>query len=116
VTISGGGNARLVVLAMGYAKNSDAQADAKAFASELESWVTNPVQWFVLDSKVDQQAVRTAIASATGILLTSPDQSLVLNAFTGAPDIASAVKSAWWMGKSCWQMMPQPRRSSGRKC
>lgn len=100
VTLSGGGdNAQLVVLALGYAKSNDARADAKTFASALQSWVTNPVQWFVVDSKVNQSAVQNAIANATGILVTAPDQSLVLAAFTDVPNITSAIQSAWANGK-----------------
>lgn len=100
VTLSGGGdNAQLVVLALGYAKSNDARADAKTFASALQSWVTNPVQWFVVDSKVNQSAVQNAIANATGILVTAPDQSLVLAAFTDVPNITSAIQSAWAAGK-----------------
>src|SRR5689334_15211477 len=82
VALSGGTNARLLVLTLGYARNTDAQADAKAFASALQSQVTNPVQWFVVDSKANQSAIQSAIANATGILVTAPDQSLVMNAFT----------------------------------
>ena len=92
VALSGGtGSARLVVLTLGYAKNTDAQADAKAYATALQSQVTNPVQWFVVDSK-NQTAVQNAIANATGILVTSPDQSRVMNAFAG---IAPALRNAW---------------------
>ena len=96
VSLSGGtGNARLVVLTLGYAKNTDAQADAKAFAAALQSQVANPVQWFVVDSK-NQTAVQNAIANATGVLVTSPDQSRVMNAFAG---IAPALRNAWAGGK-----------------
>src|SRR5215211_6783143 len=87
VTLGGGSSARLVVLALGYAKNTTAQADAKAFASALQSQVTNPVQWIVVDSKVNQSTVQNAIANATGILITAPDQSRVLNAFGSVPNI-----------------------------
>lgn len=98
--LSGGqNNARLVVLTLGYAKSTDAQADAKAFAAALQSQVTNPVQWFVVDSKVNQSAVQNAIANATGILVTAPDQSLVMNAFAGTPNITSTLRSAWAGGK-----------------
>lgn len=99
VALSGGSNARLVVLTLGYAKTTDAQADAKAFATALQSQVTNPVQWFVVDSKVNQAAVQSAIANATGILITAPDQSLVLNAFGSLPNITSAIRNAWAGGK-----------------
>ena len=101
VALSGSqGNASLVVLAFGYAKNTEAQADAKAFASVLQSQVTNPVQWFVVDSKVNQAAVLSAIGGATGILVTAPDQSLVLNAFASVPNITSAIRSGWAGGKA----------------
>ena len=99
IALSGGSNARLVVLALGYAKSTDAQADAKAFATALQSQVTNPVQWFVVDSKVNQAAVQSAIANATGILVTAPDQSLVMNAFGSVPNITSALRNAWAGGK-----------------
>ena len=96
VTLSGGANsAKLVVLTFGYAKNTDAQADAKAFASALQPFVTNPVQWFVVDAKANQSAIQSAIADSTGILITSPDQSRVLNAFGSVPNITSAIRSAW---------------------
>jgi cyanophycinase len=99
VTLSGGANARLVVLTIGYARNTDAQADAKALSAALQSEVTNPVQWFVVDSKANQAAVQNAIANATGILVTAPDQSRVLNAFASVPNITSAIRNAWASGK-----------------
>jgi cyanophycinase len=99
VSLSGGNNARLVVLTLGYAKNTDAQANAKAFASALQPFVTNPVQWFVVDSRVNQTAVQNAIANATGVLVTAPDQSRVMNAFTSVPNITSAIRNAWTGGK-----------------
>jgi cyanophycinase len=97
VALSGGNNARLVVLTLGYAKNTDSQADAKAFASALQPLVTNPVQWFVVDSKANQSAIQSAITGATGILVTAPDQSLVMNAFAS---VSSALRSAWAGGKT----------------
>jgi len=99
VALSGGGNARLVVLTLGYAKSTDAQADAKAFAAALQTQVTNPVQWFVVDSKVNQTAVQNAIANATGVLVAAPDQSRVLTAFGSVPSLTSALRSAWAGGK-----------------
>jgi cyanophycinase len=99
VTVGGGQSARLVVLTFGYAKNTDAQADAKAVASALQAQVTNPVQWFVVDSKANQAAVQSAIANATGILVTAPDQSRVMNAFASVPNITSAIRTAWSSGK-----------------
>src|SRR5688572_1896249 len=95
VSLSGGSNARLVVLTLGYAKSTDAQANAKAFASALQPFVTNTVQWFVVDSK-NQTAVQNAIGNATGVLVTSPDQSRVMNALAG---IAPTLRNAWASGK-----------------
>ena len=100
VSLSGGSSARLVVLALGYAKNTTAQADAKAFTSALQPQVTNPIQWFVVDSKVNQSAVQNAIANATGILVTAPDQSRVMNALGSASGITNAIRNAWASGKA----------------
>ena len=100
VSLSGGSSARLVVLTFGYAKNTTAQADVKAIASALQAQVTNPVQWFVIDSKANQSAVQNAIATATGILVTGPDQSRALNAFAAVPNITSAIRNAWSSGKA----------------
>lgn len=100
VDASGSGDARLVVLALGYAKNSAAKAAAKAFSAGLQAQVSYPVPWFVVDSKVDQAAVLTAIADATGILVTAPDQSRVLGAFNAAPLITAAIREAWAGGKA----------------
>lgn len=99
VALSGGNNARLVVLTTGYAKNAAAQADAKAFVAALQPQVVNPVQWFVVDAKVDQGAVQSAIAGATGILVTAPDQAVVLNALGSDPTITTALRNAWSQGK-----------------
>ena len=95
VALSGGSQARLLVLTLGYAKSTDAQSNAKAFASALQPFVTNTVQWFAVDSK-NQAAVQSAIANATGVLVTAPDQSRVLNAFSG---ISSTLRNAWAGGK-----------------
>jgi cyanophycinase len=100
VSQSGGSNASLVVLALGYARNTDAQADAKAYATALQSQVTNPVQWFVVDPKANQSAILNAINNATGILITAPDQSLVMNAFARQSNIISAIQNAWAGGKT----------------
>jgi cyanophycinase len=99
VALSGGTSAKLVVFALGYVKSTDAQADAKAFASALQGQVTNMVQWFVVDSKLNQSAAQAAIANATGILITAPDQSLVMNAFANQPGLTSAIQNAWAGGK-----------------
>ena len=94
VALSGGSSARLLVLTLGYAKSTDAQAHAKAFASALQPFVTTPVQWFAVDSK-NQTTLQNAIVNADGILVTAPDQSRVLNAIAG---ISSALQTAWTGG------------------
>jgi cyanophycinase len=99
VSLSGGSRARLVVLALGYAKNTTAQADAKAYASALQPQVTNPVQWFVVDAKANQASIQNAIANATGIFVTAPDQSRVMSAFGNAPMTTTAIRNAWTGGK-----------------
>jgi cyanophycinase len=100
VSQSEGSNASLVVLALGYARNTDAQADAKDYATALQSQVTNPVQWFVVDPKANQSAILNAINNATGILITAPDQSLVMNAFARQSNIISAIQNSWAGGKT----------------
>lgn len=100
VALSGGqGNARIVVLTLGYAKSSQAQTEAKAISAALQAQVTNQVQWFVIDSRTNQTAVQNAISNATGIYISAPEQSLVLNAFNNASGIASAIHNAWAGGK-----------------
>jgi cyanophycinase len=100
VALSGGSsNARIVVLTLGYAKSSQAQSEAKAISAALQSQVTNPVQWFVIDSKTNQADVQNAIANATGIFVSAPNQASVLTAFNNAGGIASAIQNAWAGGK-----------------
>jgi cyanophycinase len=62
--------------------------------------VTDPVQWFVIDSRTNSSVVQNAIASATGILVTAPDQSRVLNAFNSASTVTSAIRNGWAGGKT----------------
>jgi cyanophycinase len=101
VELSGGSeDARLVVIVLGHAKSSDARAAAKAYASALETLVAKPVKWFVVDAKVDQSAVLGGIAGATGILISAPDPSRVLDAFAAVPGITSALDDAWTGGKA----------------
>lgn len=98
VAQSGGVGARIVVLTTGYAKSSDAQADAKAYAAAFQTKVSAPVQWFVLDSKANQAAIQSAISGATGVFLTAPDQSRVLAALNSAAPVVSTLRSAWQGG------------------
>lgn len=96
---SGGSTKRLVVLATGYAKSADAQADAKAYAAAFQSLDTAAsVQWFVLDAKADQAAIQQAIGGASGIFVTAPDQSRVLTALNTAPAVVAALRTAWQGG------------------
>jgi cyanophycinase-like exopeptidase len=97
-SLAGGAGARVVVLAAGYAKSSDAQADAKALATALQPGVAAPVAWIVLDGKTDQAAVAAAVRGATGVLLTAPDRSAVMAAFRTQQVVISAVRSAWLGG------------------
>lgn len=98
VAQSGGPNARLVIVATGYAKSASAKADAKDYAAALQPGVAAPVQWFVLDARTDQAALQAALAQATGIFVTAPDQSRVLAALQGAPLIISSLRTAWQSG------------------
>jgi cyanophycinase len=91
-------SARLVVITTGYARGSDAQADAKAYAAALQTKVTAPVQWFVLDSRADQAAIQSAITGATGVLLTAPDQSQVMAALDAAAPVVDTLRAAWQQG------------------
>jgi cyanophycinase len=97
-TRSGGSNARLVVLAAGYPKSSVAQADAKAYAAALQVGVTAPVRWFVLDSHANHAAIQSAIQQATGVFLTSSDQSLIKPALDGAAPVVSTLRARWQSG------------------
>jgi cyanophycinase len=99
VARSGGSTKRIVVVAAGYAKSADAQADAKAYAAAFQSLdAAAAVQWFVLDARADQAAIQNAIAGASGIFVTAPDQSRVLTALNTAPAVVSALRAAWQGG------------------
>jgi cyanophycinase len=97
VGLAGGSTAgaRIVVLAAGYARSTDAAAEAKAEATALQGLSGAPVARFVIDSKTDVAAVTAAIGGASGIWLTSPDQSLVMAA---QPDVLAAVRNRWASG------------------
>jgi cyanophycinase-like exopeptidase len=94
VSHSGGVGAQLVVLALGYPKSTDAQADAKAYAAAFQGLGAS-VQWFVLDSKTNRTAVQTAVTNATGVFLTAPDQSLVGAALDSFAPIVNSIKARW---------------------
>jgi cyanophycinase-like exopeptidase len=96
--LSDGLDARIVVLATGYPKAGEAKAAAKAIAAALQPGVTATVQWLVVDEKTDPAAASAAIAAATGILLTSPDRSLVKASLVGQPDVTASIHAAWAAG------------------
>lgn len=98
IAASGGAAAHLVVLTTGYAKYTDAQAAAKSIAVALQPGVTAPVTWYVLDRRADVGGITTALATATGVFLTAPDQSLVLGALAAQPAVVSAIQSRWTSG------------------
>jgi cyanophycinase-like exopeptidase len=98
VRSSSGSAARLVVLAVGYAKSANAQADAKAFAAAFQPGVTAPVRWFVLDSRADQAAIQSAVQQATGVFLTAPDQSLVKASLDASAPVVSTLRARWQAG------------------
>ena len=97
--LAGGASAKIVVLAAGYAKSTDAQADAKAIAAALQTGVTAKVTWIVVDGKTDVAATTAAIRKATGVFLTAPDRSLVADALAAQPAVTAAVKARWQAGK-----------------
>jgi len=98
--LAGGSDAKIVVLSAGYAKSTDAAADAKAIALALQPGVTATITQVVLDGKTNQSAAATAIASASGIYLTAPDRSTVAAALAAQPTIMNAVKARWTSGKA----------------
>ena len=93
---AGGETARIVVLAAGFAKSGDAQADAKAIAAALAPSVES-VTWFALDSRTKNDEAIAAINDATGIVVTGRDRSLVLDQLAASPAWAAA-RTAWANG------------------
>ena len=101
VELSGGQTqARLVVLAVGYARNNAARAEAKAFATALQGLVKQPVHWFVLNDKSNPEEVLRAIDRASGILIVAADPSRIVDAFERLPQITSGIHAAWRAGKT----------------
>ena len=95
---AGGASAAIVVLTVGYAKTTAAQADAKAIAAALQPGVTSTVKWVAVDSKTNVADTVAAIQGASGIVLTSADASLVLPALAAQPAITAAVRTRWSAG------------------
>jgi cyanophycinase len=99
VALSGGArHARLVVLTVGYADTAAGQADMQAYGAALQAKIHGPVDMFALDSGAQAAAVIAAIGQATGVLLTAPDQSTVLQALGQHRDIVAALRKAWKHG------------------
>lgn len=99
-TLAGGAAARLVVLTVGYARSTDAQADAKAIAAALQPGVTAPVAWYVLDGKTPAATITAALKTASGILVTGPDRALIGPALTAQASVINAVKARWTAGRT----------------
>ena len=89
VAAAGGPSARIVVLATGYQKSTEAQADAKAIAAAFAPGVAS-VTWVVLDARTKPADVQ-AISGATGIFLTAPDRSQVKAALDAQPNTVAAI-------------------------
>ena len=99
-TLAGGRAAKIVVLAAGYAKATNAQAAAKSLAAALQPGATAPVASFVLDSRTNQVAVTASLATATGIVLTAPDRSTVMASLAAQAPVMTAVRNAWSSGRA----------------
>lgn len=99
VEASGGTQARIVILAAAYPKSSLARTAAKDYAAAFTALgVSTTVQWFVLDKRADLPAIQRAIQQASGVFMTSSDQSLVLDAFTTARPVLASVQARWQAG------------------
>ena len=75
VADAGGTNARILVVAAGYAKAANGRADAKAMAAALAPSVTSAT-WTVVDGTLDASEA-AAIATATGVIVIGEDRSLI---------------------------------------
>lgn len=98
IDAAGGSGGRIVVLAAGYARSTDAMHDAKAIAAALEPGLFAPVGWFVLDGKTDVAAAAAAVGDATGIVLTAPDPSRVGAALAAQVGVVEAIEARWTSG------------------
>lgn len=98
VADAGGAGATIVVLAVGYARSTDAQADAKRIATALQPGVTATVRQIVVDAKSNVATTLAAIQGASGIVLTAPDPSRVLAALAAQQAITDAVQARWQAG------------------
>jgi cyanophycinase-like exopeptidase len=95
---AGGGGARIVVLAAGYPKSTDAQAAAKSIAATLQPGLFATVRWIVLDGKTDAASASAAVTGATGIYVTAPDPSRVMAGLAVKPTVLAAIQARWGSG------------------
>lgn len=95
---AGGNAARIVVLTLGYTDNGAAQADANAWKRALRSLGAAEVKTFSLDRKAPLSRYSGDILTASGVLLTSPDASRVLQAAQTARSALDLVSSRWRKG------------------
>jgi cyanophycinase len=97
VAAAGGGGSRIVVLATGYGRSTDASKAAKAIAASA-TVAGGTASWFVVDSNAKTAAILAAIGSADGIVLTDPNPPTVLADLTAAQSVTDAVHAAWTGG------------------
>jgi len=94
VAASGGSGSRIVVLATGYARSTDASKSAKAIAAAVTAG-GGSASWFVVDGNAKTAAILAAIGGADGIVLTAPDPSTVLANLAASQSVTDAVHTAW---------------------
>jgi cyanophycinase-like exopeptidase len=99
VAAAGGQTARLVVIATGYGRSTDAQAEAKAEAAALQARTGAPVAWFVMDARANDAAIVAAVNAASGVWLTAPDQSTVGAALAANSSVVDAIHAGWASGR-----------------
>ncbi len=97
---SGGSGARLVVLAVGYRRGTDANADAKVLATALQPRTWAPVATRVVSNKQDADRTAAIVADATGIIVTAPNAATVKSAWLSHSVEMDAVHARWLSGKA----------------
>jgi cyanophycinase len=94
VAASGGNASKIVVLATGFTRSTDASKAAKAIAA-LATAAGGSASWFVVDGNAKTAAILAAIEGADGVVLTAPDPSTVLANLAAAQSVTDAVHAAW---------------------
>jgi cyanophycinase-like exopeptidase len=97
---SGGSGARLVVLAVGYRRATDAKADAKLLTTALQPRTWAPVVARVVNNKQDAARTANIVSDATGIIVTAPDAASVKKAMRDHQVEMGAVFDRWTSGKA----------------